>query len=43
MFLNLIYIVVLFFGIGALLTVILNKSSNPEQKDPGGLSIFFIY
>ncbi|MGJ1262953.1 phosphatidate cytidylyltransferase [Sphingobacterium spiritivorum] len=32
MFLNLIYIVVLFFGIGALLTVILNKNSNPEQK-----------
>ncbi|MGJ1452722.1 phosphatidate cytidylyltransferase, partial [Sphingobacterium spiritivorum] len=32
MFLNLIYIVVLFFGIGALLTVILNKNSSLEQK-----------
>ncbi|MGJ1418586.1 phosphatidate cytidylyltransferase [Sphingobacterium spiritivorum] len=32
MFLNLIYIVILFFGIGALLTAILNKNSNPEQK-----------
>ncbi|MGJ1266235.1 phosphatidate cytidylyltransferase [Sphingobacterium spiritivorum] len=32
MFLNLIYIIILFFGIGALLTVILNKNSSLEQK-----------